>query len=64
MTIEEIVIRAIPLSDCPVKRMHEQYRRENLTKNIQHLLNEQTRILENVQPFSEQQGKGNDGQAY
>ena len=52
MTIEEIVIRAIPLSDCPVKRMHEQYRRENLTKNIQHLLDDQTRILEDVQPFS------------
>lgn len=64
MTISEIVIRAIPLSDCPVKRMHEEYRREQLVINIQKLLDEQKRILDDVQPISEQQGKGNGSEAY
>lgn len=64
MTITEIVTRAIPLSDCPVKRMHEQYRREQLVINIQKLLDEQERILANVQPLPKQSGKGDNAETY
>ena len=50
--IEKIIIAAIPLSDCPVKRMHEEHRREKLKQNIQILLDEQKRaILADVQQF-------------
>ena len=38
MTIDEIVKKAIPLSDCPVKRMGEINRRELLTKRICELI--------------------------
>ena len=38
--IERIVRRAIPLSDCPVKRSNEEWRRENLKNDILKLLQE------------------------
>lgn len=38
--IERIVNRAIPLSDCPVKRSNEEWRRVNLTNDILKLLQE------------------------
>ena len=34
----KIVNSAIPLSECAVKRMHEEWRRERLLKDIQKLL--------------------------
>ena len=33
----KIVNRAIPLSECAVKRMHEEWRRERLLKDIKEL---------------------------
>jgi hypothetical protein len=38
--IERIVHRAIPLSDCPVKRANDEWRRENLKNDILKLLQE------------------------
>lgn len=48
MTIEEIVIKAIPLSSCPQKRDNELYRREVLRKRIEELLKEER----SNQPFN------------
>jgi len=38
--IQRIVNRAIPLSDCPVKRANDEWRRGNLTNDILKLLQE------------------------
>jgi hypothetical protein len=40
MEIIKIVNVAIPLSDCPVKRSHEIWRREQLTKRINELISQ------------------------
>jgi len=55
--IEQIVKRALTLSDCPVKRMNEEWRRINLTKAINTLLDEQRANMATVSQVSAIEGK-------
>lgn len=46
--IQKIVIAAIPLDSCPVKRAHAEWRRERLTEAINDLLKKEREKKEEV----------------
>ena len=60
MSVEEIVTRAIPKEDCPVKESGAEHRREQLKKRIEDKLKERDKT-EPYKPDLEYKGYPNKG---